>query len=436
LNVRFPKLTRVLVGTAVAAVASFFFTDENKLQADDQKEFIESASCPLKNPRDWQTFLETSADHTSWVETCEDSPCNKVFFDLVSKKINETLHRCNSVILANSRINQCTKNLRTFAPVWLRQHDSVSYGFNVDNDAYLSGQESSDKPQGMMTIPADIVAALPDQQRVQEVARQKGWKYLTHDSALHGTRTFIYVQDPEHKFDQWMLLNLAGPNEHDVAKEMPVSIVGVQKKNAAGEPLKKVRLHFRDYSIEQAASGVRLSVNYEGNGKCYSCHASGMRQLIPRITHVLEAQPVNGEAWFNKTAPPDFASRRLAEFNKIIRRYGANDWDNMIIPEDHGPVLGKAQGCISCHNGETRGALTVSTSIAQLNRKIVTELGMPPSGNLIRYLEQFEMKNPALTDEEETTLRAATVHSKELSLAFMASRLPELKGWLLERSCL
>jgi hypothetical protein len=423
----------IVVGTT----GVLLLTVVKQIQAQAKNKYTEKIEfCPLTSPQDWQQFLENTAHNEKWVETCEDSACDQIFYNYVLRKVDGTLKKCKSVIFNSNQIASCTENLRKFIPAWLRQHDSGSYGFNVDNHTYLSEQESADKPPNMMRIPEAIIAALPDQRKVQEVARENGWKYLTHDSALHGDRTFIYIQDPLQRFDQWMLLNLKGPGEKNIAQGMPVSIVAVQKKTADGHELPKVRLYFRDYSIKELESGVRLSVNETGNGKCYSCHGSGMRQLIPRKTQVLEAKPVFGESWFNQPVPEDFSYRRLAEFNKIIRRYGPNDWDGKIIPEEHGPMLGRNQGCTSCHNGESRGVLTVSTSISQLHRKMVTELSMPPSENLVRYLERLEMKNPALSGLEQNKLKDGIHQGMELAAKFMNSRYPELKGWLLKNSCL
>ncbi|MGZ3746712.1 MAG: hypothetical protein ACXWRE_05070 [Pseudobdellovibrionaceae bacterium] len=419
------------------AVGILIFVVEKHPHAQEkpsEKETMES--CPLSTPKDWQKFLEKTANNENWVETCEDSTCNKAFYNKVTNNVDAVLKKCKSIISTDIQIASCTENLRMFLPAWMRQHDSVSYGFKVDNHTYLTDQESADKPPGMMKIPDTIVAALPDQRKVQEVARKNGWKYLTHDSAIEGVRTFIYIPDPLQRFDQWMLLNLKGPFDKKISQGMPVSIVGVQKKTASGQELSKIRLHFRDYNIENQGSYVKLTVNENGNGKCYSCHTSGLRQLIPRRTRVLEARPVHGEPGFNQPVAADFAYQRLTEFNKTIRRYGPNDWDGKIIPEEHGPMLGHNEGCILCHNGESRGILTVSTSIAQLHQKITAELSMPPSENLIRYIERFEMKNPALSKKEREELKRAVYESIDLTNQFMSSRYPELRDWLLKKSCL
>jgi hypothetical protein len=232
-----------------------------------------------------------------------------------------------------------------------------------------------------------------------------------------------------------MILNLTSPQQKTIGLQMPVSLLTVQKKTAQNEPLQKVRLNFRDYTLNEVMGKVRLSVNEEGNGKCFSCHVSGMRQLIPRKTATLLAEPVQGEVGFNQLAPADFAFRRLVELNKIIRRYGAVDWDNKIHPEDHGPTLGKTQGCTACHDGVTRGALSVFTSEAQLRQKVFTELSMSPNPFTIRELERSEMKNPELTPEEEQHLAGRYHQNRQIVNDFLDSRAEILRQWFLQTPC-
>lgn len=397
--------------------------------------FAQNDSCPLQTAQAWQQFLDTTADRPEWVETCEDSVCDAKFFAYVDKNVHKVLEKCRSYLDSHQELNSCTQNLQRFLPAWMDQHNSSSYGFNVDNHTYLSAQEGPDKPPGMMKIPDAIATALPDQKKVQEVARMNGWKYLTHDSALTGIRTFIYIPDPQGRFDQWMLLNLRSVDQKNISKSTPVSMVAVQKKTASGEDLPQIRLHFRDYTLEEVASHPHLELNETANGKCYSCHANGMRQLIPRRTAVLEAKPVKGEAWFGRDAP-DFSYHRLVEFNKIIRRYGTVDWDHKIIPADHGPMLGETQGCTSCHNGVSRGRLTVSTSVGQLNQKLVKELSMPPDGRVLRWLERSEMKNPPLSGNEAAEFKGMIHHGRLVMASFLESRFPELKKWLQEKPCM
>ena len=105
---------------------------------------------------------------------------------------------------------------------------------SMDNHAYLRAQEAADKPAGMMRPPPAIIAALPLRRRLEAAAREHGYRYLTHDSALGGARTFIVIPDAEGRFDQWMLFNFSDDQQPEINAETPFSFVAVQKKDAAG----------------------------------------------------------------------------------------------------------------------------------------------------------------------------------------------------------
>ncbi|WP_435338003.1 hypothetical protein, partial [Acinetobacter sp. LH3_13] len=81
----------------------------------------------------------------------------------------------------------------------------------------------------------------------------------------------------------WMLLNLTDA-ANAFNTDIPLSFIGVQKATGAGQSLPKLRLNFRDYNINVAASGVTLTLPEDRSGKCFSCHPSGMRRLIDRRT--------------------------------------------------------------------------------------------------------------------------------------------------------
>jgi hypothetical protein len=224
-----------------------------------------------------------------------------------------------------------------------------------------------------------------------------------------------------------------------VTQDTPMSILVVQKKDAAGNRLSHVRLHFRDYTIEHRESGYTVNLHETNNGKCYSCHANGMRQLIARRTPILQSKPSRGEPGFKEQddgpADPEFSFQRLMELNKKIRSYGNPDWNGMIHPENHGPALGQAQGCIDCHDGKTRGILTVATSHDQVQKKILLELSMPPDTDLPRWIERNEMQDPVLTLPEQRSLKKALEAHEDLLRDFEASRFTELKKWFLQTSC-
>jgi hypothetical protein len=387
--------------------------------------------CPYQTPEEWQEFLDHYSDDEDWVKTCEDSACDDKYYQFVKKNVEGIFEKCKSFISQHETIAQCTHNMRRFTPIWLKQHDSQSYGFLVDNPTYLAEQEAPDKPSGMMRIPDTIIAALPDLKRVEKAARENGFKYLTHDSALGGYRTFIFIPDPQGRFDQWMLLNLQN-GESTIKKETPFSILTVQKADAAGQRFPRVRLRFRDYTIVPARPGYKLMLNESNNGKCYSCHTNGVRQLIARHTPILEAEPVRGET---VSDTQDFAFRRLMEFNRKLRSYGRPDWGGEVIPENNGPMLGKEQNCTDCHNGESRAALTVLTSTNQLERKIYHELSMPPDTALPALIERKEFNPRGFTPEAAASLREAFGAHAAMARNFESSRLPALKEWFLEKSC-
>jgi hypothetical protein len=396
------------------------------------------SSCPLETPEQWQQFLERYAGDPRWVSTCEDKPCDEAYSRLVEKEIKGVLDRCAAFIADHAPIEHCTRNLRDFVPSFLAQHRSDAYGFTVDNHTYLTAQEAADRPSGMMRPPPGLIAALPLRVDVESAARRNGWKYITHDTALGGVRTFVFIPDPEGRFDQWMLLNFLKKDQPAIDPQTPMSFIGVQKKDASGHDLAKVRLHFRDYNMVPSDGGFHLELFEDRNGKCYSCHPSGVRQLIARRTPVLDARPVMGEPGYDptgRTMPRDFAYGRLQELNAKLRSYGMPDWEGRIVPEHHGPALGGALGCTACHDGVIRGMLTVSTSPGQVRHKLVDELVMPPGTGLVELLERSSSKRGKLSPAERATLEAGIASHEKLDHAFDASRLPELRRWLLEESC-
>ena len=424
--------------SALATAATFYERTPSPISASSTAASPRTTFCPLKTPEEWQEFLERQSNTPEWVKTCEDSTCNAEFVAYVQNNIKNVFDACTSFFAAHPGIDRCTSNMRRFTVAWLEQHSPDSYGFTVDNRTYLANEESPDKPEGMMKVPDYIVRALPDRGEVEEAARTHGLKYLTHDSALGGTRTFIFYSDPDGKFDRWMLLNLKD-GDKAIKDHTPLSVLAVQKKDAVGNPLPQVRLHFRDYDVARAGSRYKLELSYTANGKCYSCHPNGVRQLIARHTPVLVGKPVFGEPDYQPSAeapsPPDFAYRRLMEFNRRLRGYGRPDWAGMVVPADHGPALGKSQGCMDCHDGHSRAELNISTSVVQIEQKSYYELGMPYDTDLPRLLERKQMKNPALTPEEEHLLEESFDAHRALVVELENSRLPELREWFTETPC-
>lgn len=400
------------------------------------------AACPLATFGDWQTFLEAHAGDDRLANTCEDQPCDQALWTDVDTHVRQVLDACAMTIQANPALATCTQHLRTYLPTWLRMHDSTSYGFKLDNKAYLAAEEAPDMPVGMMKIPAALVAALPDRAKVEAAARDNGWKYLAHDSGLIGGRVFVTIPDPQGRFDQWMLFNFDidqnGAPSAQVNTDLPVSMLVVQKKAADGTPLPNVRLNFRDHHIvADAGNAFHLDAAVDGTGKCYGCHPSGVRKLLPIRTGVTEARPVKGEAGYvvgEAANDPAFAMSRLNELNAKLEGYGLPDWNGTQIPAEHGPSIGADQGCSGCHDGANRGFLTVSTSEVQLEEKLVTELAMPPSPNNWPLVERRLGATPLSAADQQTLDQQTSAH-QQVHADFMAARFPALKAWLLESSC-
>ncbi len=430
---------------ASAAVSALWLGIAGALACSDPPAHVASASCPLKTPGEWQAFLESALADPAWITTCSDiSNCGASvgpFARHVEQDIVATLDACSADIANNPPIARCSDRLRRFVPAWLGQHSDTSYGFDLDNRAYFAAQTSGDLPSGMMDLPAAMIAALPSRQGIELTAREQGWPYLTHDSCLGGVRTFVTVSDPDGRFDQWFLFGInLGPQAID--DQSIVSFIAVQKMDAAGNALERVRLHFRDYLAARSDSGWSIELPEDGSGKCYACHGSGMRQLLRARGSVAESAPVNGEPGYGDATPADFGVQRLASLNQRLLDYGLPDWSGTLSIDNHGPALGDSLACTHCHNGATRGLLTVHTSEGMLWQKIVEQLSMRayspeqdvPDDDAIALLER-ERQGDTLSDEEALALdQARAAHLADFE-TFTAARFPSLQAWALAVRC-
>jgi hypothetical protein len=326
--------------------------------------------------------------------------------------------------------------MRRFLRSWLDQHAPDSYGFTSPNEAYFAEGTSPDAPAGSTTPPAPLLAAMPLLSDVEAVARQNGWPYVVQRSCLGGVRLFVLTRDPSGRFDQWTLMNLrtdASPTRVHAL----VSFLAVEKADAAGRVLPAVRVHFRDYVVAPFGTNYQLASDPRDNAKCYSCHTSGARALMPIRTPDLRADPVRGEPGFlGQAAPsPDFAYERLGALNDRLIGYGLCDWNGDIAVADHGPALGAAEGCSSCHDGRYRGPVTVSTSRKQLHHQVVDQLAMPPTPGLSSLVERQTMSDPPLTQADQQQLEDAQAAHGALVDGLEASSAPLLEAWLLATSC-
>ena len=406
-------------------------------QKDQGAADIKPQSCDLQSHTEWQHFLEAYAHDDRWGKTCEQD-CDAQYVQFVQHRIQNTFTACMDVLNADPILTKCTVNFRGFVTSWLQLHAANSYGFRLNNDQYHQSQEATDKPPGMMTVPPEIITALPERSQVEHVARRQGWKYLTHVSAIRGTRTIIYIPNSSGQFDRWLLINYEhDPDRVDAPSE--VAFLAVQKQSRSGQKLLRFPLRFRDYHVSQSSAGYQLSLSEHFSGKCFACHPSGVRSLIDIITPQTSAKPVSGESDFDQDdaapAPAGFARQRLNEFNGILASYGLPDWEGMVAPETLGPALGGAQGCTSCHDGKRRGALSIVTSWPHIEQKIAGELSMPPQRGLTRLVEKQLMHPEEFNAEDAAILAAgADLHARS-QRDFAAARLPALVAWLTAQRC-
>jgi hypothetical protein len=419
--------------------------DEGQGSDDATKAHVASETCPLKTPADWQRFLETTADDETWVETCaSEVDCDALVGDFRTKVETDVLGllaKCTEDVTVNPRIARCTSRLRRFIPAWLRQHTKSTYGFKPENAEYLAGQTGPELPAGMMDPPPELLAALPLRAALEETARDNGWPYLTHDSAVGGVRTFVAVDDPEGRFEKWLLVGLNA--ETTVLDETVLSFIAVQRKDARGRDLPRIRLHFRDYLLSNVGGSWEVSLPLLHDAKCYACHTSGLRRLIPTHENVVVSAPVRGEVGYGEEVPADFGFARLASLNERLDAYGLPDWNGAIEPADHGPPLGASLGCPECHDGVTRGVITVTTDEETLRRKVVDELSMRafadgrpiPDDRAIALLDREKTQNPPLSDEEGAELELARAAHQADYDTLLAERFADWRAWTLEESC-
>lgn len=370
------------------------------------------------------------------MKTCDDDGCDPATYHAVEEDVASVLAECAGVIADNPPIDACVDRLRRFTSSWLSQHDLSSYGFTADNAAYFAAQVAPDAPEGMMSPPSALLSAMPVLDEVIDAARAKGYPYVVQTSCLGNVRLYVTTSDPGGKFDQWTLMNLREGTRAPAVLASRVSFLAVQKADASGAPLPRVRVHFRDLLVE-ASKGSIISVTSDehNNAKCYSCHPSGVRQLVAMRTPELEAKPIWGEPGYPGEGDADFAFQRLTAMNARLASYGLNDYGGQIAVADQGPALGAEEGCVACHDGRYRGVLTVSTSRKQIAHKVLSELAMPPAAGLTELVERQTMKNPPLTSAESAALDEAEAAHASLLDGVLAARAPALERWLLETRC-
>lgn len=399
-----------------------------------------SPDCSLRTRAAWQEFLATAAHHPEWTTTCSDlDNCDELLGDFnrrVQTEIVDVVSRCEADLDAYPILARCSSRLRHFVGAWQRQHTSHSYGFDQPNVDYFADQTAADKPAPLMELPAELRAALPDGDSIERVARERGWPYLMHDSALGGTRYIFNLTEARGAFERWFVFEV-DPTTRRAGNSIIVSFIGLETPKA--EP---PRPHFRDYLL-QADTGWAAQLPLDFGGKCYACHPSGLRQLLPSAGNVTEALPVRGDADFGRDVDRrQFGLTRLAAFNEHIASFSPPDWESSLETADHGPALGSSLGCPACHDGKTRGALSVMTSEGMLWQKVVGQLSMGRAGPgqvvpdrpAMSLLERLAT-GAVLSETETRALEVARSRHERDFRDLASSRSTDLEQWLLEVGC-
>ena len=404
-----------------------------------------SASCSLRSLAEWEQFLRHWASQPSWGTTCSDaSNCDELtgeFATQVQEQMQSTLAECRADLEDNPRLSSCMDRLQRFSAAWSAQHDQLSHGFAPSSAAYLAAQSAPDVPEGMMTPPAELLAAWPDLDAIEAAAREHGWPYLEHESCLGGLRAFFNVVDAAAGFEQWFLFGFE-PGEPLPASTI-VSFLAIQQRAADGARLPQARVHFRDYLLlGTPGGGSSLELPTTSGGKCFACHPSGVRQLAPFAGNLIASAPVAGEPDYGAEQTESAGHARLEEFQQRLASYGLPDWQGAVVPADHGPALGAELGCTACHDNTTRGALSVLTSEGTLHQQMVGRLSMRsnrngalvPDARAMALLER-ETTGQELTSQEAGELaRSRAEHAGDYR-SLVDQRLPALTRWLGEQPC-
>lgn len=276
-------------------------------------------------------------------------------------------------------------------------------GFGVTDNAYFA--EANVMFGGkMMEIPKELQAAHLKEgnaRAIEAEADKKGYKWLEYTTRFvtnrpHHSHNRLLIHVPGEDFDQWIQFTRP-PNGRNI-KEPLIDFIAIQKRSEAGVELKKPRIWFKGFwtlGNKIVRRGIPPAAVLT---RCYGCHASGLRELVPATGSVTS----------------QLAKTTLADFNKQMRGYGVPEFAGNYDPETVGPSYGassKTNACMGCHNGEYKGLLSPGTLPRQIDYKMVHERTMPP---------QQQMSN---------------ADRRELRDELQGEMLKDLKAWLTEISC-
>ncbi len=404
--------------------------------------------CVLKTPEHWQWIKEIFARH--------------VADDWVIYHAKKFVRACRDEMVSTPALRACTQGLRGFIP-GLEQDEKKSYGlgFDLSDEDYVALQ-SSQGADPVLDIPTEFLDVWPDLDQIEKICVKKGWPYLKYRSPQVGAKTkerfFVRIAGPRGSYIKWF----AGISD-PVSRRMEslTGMMGVQFKDQKGV-LKPARLQYRDWEVHRGSEGM-LTLNMTNNTRCYGCHSNQLKKIEILPGSLAEVMPVAGEAIPNTKAvayTDSIAWKRVMAINQELESYRGLSWNRAIDPKKHGPVLGKAQGCVQCHNHSAGGAdsnpwpLTYDHFRKEdtLETKVVWALRMPPPGAKLKQVldkrdalpvmmgslevgKQYAAAEQQLTENERALIQAAREKNKKLLAEIRQDYWRELSAWIAATPC-
>ncbi|MEW6055043.1 MAG: hypothetical protein AB1540_00385 [Bdellovibrionota bacterium] len=313
---------------------------------------------------------------------------------------DKVFQKCEARIRALG-LTECFKNMKGLTALKRVMSIENGMGFDIPTRQYLAKQ-----PKWVVELPHEFRKGLP--KNWKEVAETKGWEVLYYHSSVlddrdNGRALFYFGDDDRDRWIQFIVYPNGGGQLID--------FIGIQKKDKpGGRVLQKPKIFFRDLAIKPPSKKIETLIQ---TSRCVGCHAGGMRQ-IETATNSIDTVLLKGKD------PDDIplkslAQYRLERFNARMQAYGIFDWHGTYKYSLHGPPLGRAHGCVECHNGADRMPLTVSTTQSQIEHKILVERSMPP----------------ALSHSEEDENRRREIASK-----IFEDYVVDVQEWLTKAPCL
>ena len=304
-------------------------------------------SCPERSPKEWAEFFiqrsENLASNLNSLETIWND-CGATF------ELNG-VKSCAERVIKSARQTKYTR------------YNGHSMGWEVSDSDYLSSA-----PDGYLDLPRELKDGLPEDYK--ELAERKGWKMVEYRSRTVGnppngsySRVLFLIEGE--KVDKWIQFTLP---ENANNTERLIDFIALEKPQG---PEDKATPYFTQYWRD--SNGRNPKVRSQGQfDNCYSCHPNGMRELSP------EPGSYSAEGAQNL----DYMREKMTNYTA---GRGSVDWGGALHPEDYGPPMGQAQGCVKCHNNGdgmhefSRGAINSRHSQGHIRHKMTEDKTMPVS---------------------------------------------------------